>query len=311
MYKIVEIILIILSITNIVVALMYTIYILKQQKKYSMSIKETVGFMFYGVIVVMLEIVFMGLNPVGHKVWLMMLILCQFLLPYPYLPLLKILNEMIEKLSIDVEYEFLMRKSEVDKKCYMLMKNYEETMSKIRHDFMNQIQIAYMLAENSESEKETIKMIEALKDKIASTKVNAFCSNKTINIVCSMKNKELKEKSINLDTDIILNGEINIEEMDLCSIFMNVLDEVILLKNMSKNLGDRTQNCYLKCRKNDNLIIITFKTPSDIYDNNNEMQKVIKNYDRYFEGIVNKYNGTLYKKSINEMIITLENVVSI
>lgn len=296
----------ILFIISAGVSVGHIIYVFKQKKKYNLSTEKIVGFVLYSFSVFMMEVVFARLYiKVIDIATTFIIILCLILLVVPYLALNKMLREIIEKSSVDAEYEFLLRKSEADKKCYMLMKNYEERMSKLRHDFMNQIQVAHMVIEDSENREEGIKLLDALQEKINSTRINTFCSNKTVNIILSMKNKELKESAIDLETDIILGGKINIDEKDLCAIFINLLDEIISLADINKN--KERLKCYLKCRKGEGQIVVSAGYPIKLSENGEESEKIIKNYDKYFSGIVGKYNGDVYYKNKNEKVITLEN----
>ena len=100
---------------------------------------------------------------------------------------------MIEKASVDEKYEYMVRKAEIGQKYYLMMKDYEDRLSQLRHEFMNQVQVAYGIIEKRENNKTGIAILDELSEQIESTRVNSFCSNKMVNIILSMKHDEMTE----------------------------------------------------------------------------------------------------------------------
>lgn len=59
-------------------------------------------------------------------------IVCLVLQSLSFIPLKIMFDRIIDKLSIEEEYEFLLKKEEIDKKYFEMMKEHEEHVARIR-----------------------------------------------------------------------------------------------------------------------------------------------------------------------------------
>jgi hypothetical protein len=120
--------------------------------------------------------------------------------------------------------EFLERQLAWQRSYYDRVKHDAEETSRIRHDLRNQIQTAYALM--GEGNGETAgKILDGLTDRLSS--VQYFCDNAVVNAVINEKAEDCRRCGAALDCQVALGAEEGIDEMDLCSLFANVLDNAV------------------------------------------------------------------------------------
>ena len=103
-------------------------------------------------------------------------------------------DRIIDKLSIEEEYEFLLKKEEIDKKYFEMMKEHEEHVARIRHDFINQVAVAGNMVADTDSSAVGYKLLDELREEVESTRTTVYCSNKMINIVVDVMHYQYAEK---------------------------------------------------------------------------------------------------------------------
>ena len=104
-----------------------------------------------------------------------------------------------------------------------VMRDAEDT-ARVRHDLRNQLQTACALFEsgNAESAK---KLLDETTNRIASVQV--FCENAVVNAVLNEKAERCRAEGVAFRCAAAVPGETGISEMDLCSLFANVMDNAI------------------------------------------------------------------------------------
>ena len=100
---------------------------------------------------------------------------------------------------------------------------HEEEHHKIQHDLNNQLQTAYVLFSSGATD-EAASHIQQLSQLVASRKRQPFCTNSTLNALLSLKDSVCRGAGIELDAVISLQPELSINELELCSLFGNLLD---------------------------------------------------------------------------------------
>lgn len=121
---------------------------------------------------------------------------------------------------------------------YNMLELEQQQIRKIKHDMNNHLQIigSYINENNIEEAKDYFQSISNVVNDISSRK---FCENKIINAVINSKYHNIKENKIKNDINISIENIVNIDDMDLCSIFANTLDNAIEASMKIKDYSQR------------------------------------------------------------------------
>ncbi len=210
------------------------------------------------------------------------------------------------------ELIFLENKKEFLDKYYKLIKRNNEEISIIKHDIYNQLQIAYVAFKQNNIN--AIKMLIEVEKELDNIKSTKYCENELLNIILSIKIEEAKKYDINIELKIDYFIELNMEDIDVCNIFTNLLDNSIeaVKRNENKNIklyiyekngyviikNENFCKCYKKNKKNK---IGKFETTKKDKKSHGYGIKII-------EKTLEKYNGDLnirIDNGIFRMIILL------
>ena len=128
----------------------------------------------------------------------------------------------------DAEDELLglQRIHSLEQAHYSAIETQRYELTKIRHDFNSQLAAAHHLIATDKSE-HAVKLLDALKQRIAHTKERPYCPNVIVNAVLTEKQRDCDAADIILDTDIAIDESCEIAAIHLCSIFSNLLDNAI------------------------------------------------------------------------------------
>lgn len=134
------------------------------------------------------------------------------------------------------ELIFSENKKEFLDKYYELIKRNNEEISIIKHDIYNQLQIAYVAFKQNNIN--AIKMLTEVEKELDNIKSTKYCENELLNIILSIKIEEAKKHNINIELKTDYFIELNMEDIDVCNIFTNLLDNSIeaAKKNENKNV---------------------------------------------------------------------------
>ncbi|CVI64985.1 sensory histidine kinase DcuS [Clostridiales bacterium CHKCI001] len=200
-----------------------------------------------------------------------------FLVDIIFLPfILKLIRDAHLESTLDTLQKEV--KKELD--YYNTLENQLAQMRKIRHDFNNQLQTAYMLLENPNLE------ISSIPDYSKLLSTPQFCENKILDFILQSSYSHAKELGISLDFDVVLPDSIGVENIDLCSIFSNLLNNAI-------HAAQKTENPFisLKISYSNNKLIVELS--------NTTLEKELEYRDPKFHGyrllilndLAKKYNG--------------------
>lgn len=197
---------------------------------------------------------------------------------------------------------------------YKVTKKNSEELIKIKHDMKNELQIAYVIA--SKDKKQSTKILDKAYERLENIKVTPFCKNEILNAILTIKMIEAKDYGINLEIKIDSDIDLKMEEIDICNLFSNILDNSIEATKKCKN-----KNIKLYILKRNNYIVIKCEnTYNDNLkeDNNGKLittKKDTKNHGNGFKilkDITDKYNGEINidtKNSIFKVIIVFKDIL--
>lgn len=141
--------------------------------------------------------------------------------------------------KMQAQLSILEKQLEYQKKYYeKVITNYDDTR-KTFHDIKNHVNvISYLLSNKDYNSME--EYLNNLSNKIISNDLN-ICSNKIINAICLEKLNICNEANINIEFDINIRKDLNINSLDICIIFGNLIDNAIeacekIANNSQKNI---------------------------------------------------------------------------
>lgn len=115
---------------------------------------------------------------------------------------------------------------ELEQAHYREVELRREELAKIRHDFNNQLaSIAQLFRAGEEASAK--EMISALAEEIDQTKENPYCSVPVVNAVLTEKARSCAAEGIGLEVELDFPHLISVEQLHLCSIFSNLLDNAL------------------------------------------------------------------------------------
>lgn len=207
------------------------------------------------------------------------------------------------------ELIFSENKKEFLDKYYELIKRNNEQISIIKHDIYNQLQIAYVAFKQNNIN--AIKMLIEVEKELDDIKSTKYCENELLNIILSIKTEEAKKYDINIELKIDYFIELNMEDIDVCNIFTNLLDNSIeaAKKNENKNvkLYIYEKNGYVII-KNENFCKCYKKNKIGKFETTKKDKKSHGYGIKIIEKTLEKYNGDLNVRIDNgifRMIILL------
>ena len=170
----------------------------------------------------------------------------------------------------------------------------QEELIKIKHDINNMLQTINTVKANNN-------ILNEIKEKLNNTEGFYYTSNKLINAVLVNKLNLIKDKNIQIQTEIAVDNIGMISDYDIISLLTNLID------NCVEGCQD-IQNPYIKIKigNKDNMLLLFFENATT-----NKNFKTNKN-DKKFHGyglkiikdITKRYNGKISNQIIDDSFIT-------
>lgn len=129
--------------------------------------------------------------------------------------------------------------AKLEQQHYQNIEARREEMAKIRHDYNNLLTSVLGLLRMGEPE-EAEEALAKLLTRVEQTREYQFCGIPIVNAILSEKQNTCTEQGIRLVTDLLLPEDSGIEQIDLCSVFSNLLDNAIRACGQLPEGADRT-----------------------------------------------------------------------
>lgn len=133
------------------------------------------------------------------------------------------------------ELEQLRLRQELDYRYYQLARTSAAQLSTFRHDFRNQLQVAYAVAQQDPAR--AAGLLGALEERLEQTHRVRYCDNPIVDAVLSIKSDEARQAGFSTDIQAAV-GEWALAEPDLASLFSNLLDNAIAGSQASGRTGE-------------------------------------------------------------------------
>jgi len=174
--------------------------------------------------------------------------------------ILQILITTSKKKEAEDELKKTRHAMELEQSHYRETEKRREELIKIRHDFNNQLSVISRLIRTGE-ENLAQDMISTLSKEIIETKENPYCNIPVINAILTDKAKTCKELGIMFAVNLELPQSLSVEQMHLCSVFSNLLDNAI---NACKNQkSTNTPTIQLNSMVDGDYLFIKLTNPSN------------------------------------------------
>ena len=131
-----------------------------------------------------------------------------------------------KKTALEEELRETRHAMELEQSHYHKLEQKREELAKIRHDFNNQLASISQLVRTGE-EGVAEDMIQTLAKEIVETNETPFCAIPVINAILTEKARACAAAGISLSVNLDLPNSVPIEQMHLCSILGNLLDNAI------------------------------------------------------------------------------------
>lgn len=170
----------------------------------------------------------------------------------------------------------------------------QEELIKIKHDINNMLQTINTVKANNN-------ILNEIKEKLNNTDGFYYTSNKLINAVLVNKLNLIKDKNIQIQTEIAVDNIGRISDYDNISLLTNLID------NCVEGCHD-IQNPYIKIKisNRDNLLLLFFENATA--NKNFKTNKKDKKFHGYglkiIKDITKKYNGKISNQIIDDSFIT-------
>lgn len=143
--------------------------------------------------------------------------------------LYKVLVTNSENYEIKQALQIAKKKEELEYEYYNKLKVKADETDKLNHDMLNMLTIIKSLtaADSTVSKEQAATMIDDLTNKVNKNRTIKYCNNDILNIIISNKIDSSETSNIEFSANIDIPSETKIENIDLCRIFTNLLDNAI------------------------------------------------------------------------------------
>ncbi|MCL2420472.1 MAG: GHKL domain-containing protein [Defluviitaleaceae bacterium] len=164
-----------------------------------------------------------------------------------------------KKAAIEEELTETRHTMELEQQHYRKLELHRKELTDIRHDFNNQLATIGQLIRSGE-EHSAQDMIHSLSKEIMKTAENPFCNIPVINAILTEKAQACASADIDLTIELNLPDTLSVENIHLCSIFGNLLDNAI---NACKAAAyDTPPNIHLSTMMDGDYLFIKVTNPS-------------------------------------------------
>jgi hypothetical protein len=180
-----------------------------------------------------------------------------FLISISYLTINIIVFILYEIINKETEKSYILiaknKQYEITERHNSQVIDIYKEMREWRHDFLSHMQLVSGMLEKSDSNNsEVINYIKNLDEKIKSTSLDIVTGNLIVDAIVSAKATLASVHNIKFEHNILLPDDIFIEDIDLCSILSNLLDNAI------------EACCKLNKNRYINIEMLTFKSQFNI-----------------------------------------------
>lgn len=136
----------------------------------------------------------------------------------------KSIHTSVAAKASQMELEQLKQQRKLDGQYYQLAHESAEAVSRFRHDFRNQLQVAYAIA--GEHPEQAAKLLGDMETQLDSIQKVHYCADPIVNAILTVKASQAQEQGIAFSARITVT-DWPMEEVERSSLFSNLLDNAI------------------------------------------------------------------------------------
>lgn len=140
--------------------------------------------------------------------------------------LLYVLIHGSKKEKLEKELERVRYLNEIESERNSIMEKRQKELVEMKNSFEKRISAINDSLASGDRERAELD-IDKLQEDLERSKPNTYCKHAVVNAVLSEKEKVCSELGFSLDTDLMIPAKINVEPLNVCSIFSNLLDNAI------------------------------------------------------------------------------------
>lgn len=191
-----------------------------------------------------------------------------------------------------------------DQHLLEMSKKNSENLRKIRHDLKNQVGVMKILLDERKYD-ELESYFGGYSDMVGKVFSYSTCGNSTVDNILNLEKSKIERSDIILETSIVVPKEIPIQDVDLCSLITNLLDNAFEAAEKVKD-GSKTVSLKMETKGEYLFVVVRNpinKTPTKTLQTTKKDKKNHGFGVRIIKSITEKYNGTFDYEITDSMFV--------
>ena len=138
--------------------------------------------------------------------------------------LMYMIQNLKTKMQVEEDLAGLYRQRQYELEYYKITQNHLEQMREARHEYLNQMQTAYMMIQSGNSNEKAKLLLAESHKQLMDAKLIVYCDNSVVNAVVSVKAVKAEKNGVNFQVESQKVEMDGMEAIDICSLFSNMLD---------------------------------------------------------------------------------------
>lgn len=229
-----------------------------------------------------------------------------------FMLLSKVVKSTYEAICLRQSEKNLAMEIEMQKHDYEAICKKVESGRAYRHDMRHHLTALDTLLQQGNKE-EAIIYIHDLSDKFAQIEPIVYCENLTVNAILSFYVGQAKAVDCLMNVNVRIPKELPFEDMDLCVIFSNALENAIYACGKISDTSQRTITVSASC-KNSKLAVSIENNCLDTFEFDEASFPIVPKREGHgiglksIEAVVKKYNG-FFACSLEENVFSVKAVI--
>lgn len=199
--------------------------------------------------------------------------------------LLKTMWDTERKAELERRLQVMEYEKGLQMKEYEALQEKESVVAKLAHDYKNQLAVGLTLLQQGEHDR-LAQLLKSLSDSLTVKEGAHFCENRVVNAVMANKQTVCDREGIRLDAELRVPERTALLEGELCSIFVNLMDNAI---KAVRDLEAADRHISIKADVDEQFLIVKTENPYEpsAYQKGKGVGQVI------LRDIADKYHGDL------------------
>ena len=138
-----------------------------------------------------------------------------------------LIYKSLKEHELSIKIDAIERERQSEKIYNELVNENLEQIRMLRHDFKNQIQVVYAGIDKGITKEEASRMLDEMNHEIDKQAAKKYCENSIVNVILGLKERTAYENGIEYKVKCSMPEKVNISNIDICTLFNNVIDNAI------------------------------------------------------------------------------------